>query len=90
MFGKSSLGNGKMNCKQKGCNSDLSTGREIPIRTGCAAFRQGIACPACGRAHFSDGALVFNRQHHEVFLDGDDMVNRDQDGVETSRFLVGT
>ena len=79
-----------MNCKQKGCSGDLSTGRTVPVRTGCESFRQGLACPSCGRVHFSDGALVFNRQHHEVFLAGDDIVNRDKDGAEQSRFPVGT
>ncbi len=77
------------------CNGELNTNHPVPLRTSCTTFRNAIPCRTCGRLHWIDEDFeiaqpVFNRQADRVFLEGGEMVNKDENGVEQSRWAIGT
>jgi hypothetical protein len=80
----------KVDCKNTQCSKDLDDARNIQVRVSCSHFQAALACQKCGRVHFTNGEPVFNRRGHLVFLEGQELVNRDEDGVEDSRCELGT
>ena len=82
-----------MDCKnENGCDGELDFGgKPVVLMTGCTISRHAYPCGKCGRLHFlvgcdqSECVPINNRQGHRAFLEGDDVVNRDDKGVEQSR-----
>jgi hypothetical protein len=72
-------------CKVPGCGGQISENPTVILQTGCRSSAPVHSCIKCGRLHWSAGNLVFNRQNHAAFLEGDNVVNRDEAGHEMSR-----
>lgn len=76
-----------MQCKNENrCNGTVNMNRMALVHVGCAAKTLVFACPICNRLHFESGNPVFNHQDHRAFLENGCVVNRDENGVEQSRF----
>lgn len=74
-----------MTCKISGCGGQVSEKPTVNLKTGCSSVGSAHSCNKCGRLHWADGSLVFNRQNHAAFLEGDSVINKDEAGQEMSR-----
>jgi hypothetical protein len=76
----------QMNCKIAGCRGKISDIPSVSLQTSCISAALANACNACGRLYWPNGNPIFNRQGHAAFLEGGNVVNRNEEGMEMSRF----
>ena len=71
-----------MDCKKKGCSGEVDLGRSVMLKVGCSGcggqYTTAHACKICGRVHWPDGSLVYDRAGNEPFLEGKRIVNRNE------------
>ncbi|MDD4761974.1 MAG: hypothetical protein PHZ25_03070 [Candidatus Pacebacteria bacterium] len=79
-----------MKCKEINCSGEIDESVSVPMRIGCFSFDFGFACSVCGRIYWKDGTSVKNRQGNDCFLQGDEVVCKNKERVEISRFAVGS
>ncbi len=57
-----------MSCKEEECGGTIDQSVSVALQTGCAATAAAFPCNRCGRLHWGNGNLVFNRQGEAAFL----------------------
>lgn len=65
-----------MNCQEKDCSGNIDLEKNIHLRTGCHSGADAYPCNTCGRIHWSDGTLVFNRSGESVYLENGQIVHK--------------
>ncbi len=65
-----------MNCKEKDCSGSIDLEKIIHLRTGCSSSATAYPCNTCGRIHWSDGNLVFNRSGESAYLENGKIIHK--------------
>lgn len=65
-----------MNCKEKDCSGNIDLKKIIHLRTGCHSSTAAYPCNICGRIHWSDGTLVFNRSGESAYLKNGQIIHK--------------
>ena len=71
-----------MKCKQEGCTGEIDTSNPISLMTGCGGGCCGphataYPCDTCGRLHWGDGSLTYNRAGQKAFLRNNEVILED-------------
>ena len=68
------------NCADGIVDKDCS----VPVQVGCESFNNANPCTKCGRLHWEDNTLVFNRSGHKAFFKTGELYNIDDKGKKFS------
>ncbi len=73
------LGKAQQFCKEEGCKGKIDSSVLINLRIGCSVGcgvpgANAHPCKKCGRLHWGDGKLVFNRAEQKAFLKNNQIV----------------
>lgn len=71
-----------MKCKQEGCTGEIDMSNSVSLMTGCsggccARSTPAFPCRKCGRLHWRDGSLTYNRAGQKAFLRNNEVVLED-------------
>ncbi|MDP3052221.1 MAG: hypothetical protein Q8N42_01805 [bacterium] len=80
-----------MDCLQEGCGGKINMGIRISLQTGCGGCgtmrSPAHPCDKCGRLHWEDGMLTFNRGGNTTFLEeGHVVIRKAETGEEVMRW----
>jgi len=70
-----------MKCQEQGCKGVIDPQISVNLQVSCHSTQAAYPCGSCGRLHWHDGQLVFNRQDQRAFFREGAIVHLDTDGA---------
>ncbi|HBT80959.1 MAG TPA: hypothetical protein DEB13_03450 [Candidatus Yanofskybacteria bacterium] len=63
------------------CGGSLDQSNPINLQVSCHSMATFYPCTKCGRIHYDDGEMAFNRAGHAAYFEDGHVVNKDEHGI---------